>query len=34
MAPNESQYMVSYVPTIKTETLSIIVFWIFEKKGI
>ena len=33
-APSESPYIVSYMYTIQTETLSIIVFGIFEKKYI
>ena len=32
MAPNESQYMVSYMSTIQMESLSVIVSEIFETK--
>ena len=31
MAPNESPYMISYMSTIQMESLSLIVFEIFEK---
>ena len=33
MAPNESSYMISYMSTIQIESLSLIVFEIFEKKS-
>ena len=33
MAPNECPCMVSYISTIQTESLSLIVCEIFEKKG-
>ena len=32
MAPNESPYMISYMSTIQTESISLTVFEIFEKR--
>ena len=32
MAPNESPYMISYMSTIQMESVSLVVFKIFEKK--